>query len=132
MTCSCLCYWVRFIMTDLFKLQIYASCQLPEADLLLVTVLDWYIVLLAADRVSVLLPAVRVSVLLLPEVDWFLVVIALVVFFTSVTRLLDFGDGSGLLSQSLPSDRSELLFEFLRLDLNGLVRFWNIIYHYLD
>ena len=109
---------------------------LPEAVLLLVTVLDWYTVLLPADRVSVLLfpgldcallPGLDCALLpgldgvLLPMLDWVLVVTVVVDLLTSVTRLLAFGDGSGLLSQSLSSDFSELVFD-LRRDLNELVK----------
>ena len=104
---------------------------LPEADLLLVTFFDWYTVLLPAACVSVLLLPVldwvllpKLDCVLLPELDWVLVVTVVVDLFTSVIRLLAFGDGSGLLSQSLSSDFSEPVFDFRR-DLNGLVKLWN-------
>ena len=105
------------------------SCMyLPDAVLLLVTVLDWYTDLFPADLVSVLLlPGLDCALLpgldcaLLPVLDWVLVVTVVVDLLTSVTRLFALGDGSGLLSQSLSSDFSELVFD-LRRDLNELVK----------
>ena len=97
----------------------------PEADLLLTTVLDWYVdfeppPLLPTILVSVLLAFVDcVCVLLLLE-DCVAVLVVRVL--TVDICLEDFGEDSGLLSsQFLLSVLSDLLFDFL-LDLNGLAK----------
>ena len=97
----------------------------PEADLLLTTVLDWYVdfelpPLLPTILVSVLLAFIDcVCVLLLLE-DCIAVLVVLVL--TVDIRFEDFGEDSGLLSsQFLLSVLSDLLFDFL-LDLNGLAK----------
>ena len=97
----------------------------PDIDLLLTTVLDWYVdfeppPLLPTILVSVLLAFVDCVCVLLLLVDCVAVLVVLVL--TVDIRLEDFGEDSGLLSsQFLLSVLSDLLFDFL-LDLNGLAK----------
>ena len=99
----------------------------PEADLLLTTVLDWYVdfeppppPLLPTIFVSVLLAFIDCVCVLLLLVDCVAVLVVRVL--TVDICFEDFGDDSGLLSsQFLLSVLSDLLFDFL-LDLNGLAK----------